>query len=294
MSTILYPYGIPITLADSKGGPTKNKNKGGNGNGIGPGGGNGVGKGKGQGGGGTPSGGNGRPTLTPPYEPFAWYQPEYLEANYSDGAEVTRWDDASTNARHLTQTPLDSTPFIAEAYNGVGVFDQNTTSNRYDSGYIGDVFTGNMSTLSSGGTVVMAVFNLQVLSNLPLAQNYLLAGVTDGSGNWSLRYTDNPTAGQWAVNWGSTSGTTSITDVSWVDGNNYVVAYCPGSYFRVNGVASSTTPASPSGTFTDRFYLGTTLSANAEIGETLIFTQDLSTAEIETVEEYLIAKFGIT
>jgi hypothetical protein len=91
MPSILYPYGVPITLAKKGGGRDSNKGKGNGGIGPGgPGGGKGMGNGGGVGGGGNPSGGGNGITNPGDIDGLYWnVDAEDISNWYTDTAETT-------------------------------------------------------------------------------------------------------------------------------------------------------------------------------------------------------------
>jgi hypothetical protein len=210
MPSILYPFGVPITLAKKGGGRDSNKGKGNGGIGPGgPGGGKGMGNGGGVGGGGKPGGGgSGIPDFTPAGNPVYIF----------DTADVSgsTLPDSSGNSRDLTLTgttltTVDGTTNALQ-FNGTSDIAKSGSLSTFGQQAIGFSFytPSDISSISSpsfllccttgGGTEQRHVVNTGAYHGTPSNEVLTVAG-REGSGNYHFSYLNSSTLSGITTGW---------------------------------------------------------------------------------------------
>ena len=228
----------------------------------------------------------------------------------ADGA-VARWEDKSGNARHMTQGTAGSRPTRKTAVQGgldVLRFDGSNDSMSVASS------TATFSFLHSGASTILCV--LKVIANT--ADGSRVFG-TRGSGSdrgaqlshWNSsvtgRFRHGVTNGEasnddvidnYSANSFFTVGTFGVVSIV----TNTASAAAARSSMRINGGAATAnntfSNAANSGSSSHDFRLcnnpTSTAGVNADICELMIYNSALSGTDRAAVENYLLAKWGIT
>lgn len=213
-------------------------------------------------------------TFTPPPGYLAWWNSDTLTG--SNGSKVASWVDSSSNAINLTQNFSGAQPVLEVSMkNG-----RNCLLFNGSSSYMTENTTGNVSQPLEIFTVALpATTSFNGMVNGNSAGSPFGYGIFNGA--YGLLAGDGLGGGTAAANWSVLTGVyNGSTSTAYVNGNQVI------------------TPAYAGGETMGGFCLGAMFNGSPEyfwngyIGDVIIYTNILSTANQQAVEAGLRAKYG--
>ncbi len=234
------------------------------------------------------------PTTTGGFTPVHWYRsdgPLWQDAGTTpatgDGDVVGRWEDLTANADHVNQNTAANKPTLQ---NAAGDLLNGNPVIRFDGSndYLQGAFT-NGGALTQPNTYFLVAKLLTGEDDD--AQHYLVA--SDDPTNRSDLAKDNiEQPNVWLIH----SGTVLKTTAANTDWHIWTVLFDgANSQLWHDGVSlgSGNTNANAPDGLTLGAYNNTSLAANCEITELLIYNADLGTADQNLVGRYLATRYGL-
>lgn len=212
----------------------------------------------------------------------AWYDASDAASITSSGGNVSQWNDKTGNGYHLTQaTGVQQPDTAARTWNGLNVLDFDGS---------GDI----LARLTTPTTALPATVFYVGLSDTHAAFTRPFDG--GSTGNRPLLYVDASGA-----TWTLAASTTGIPRVVQPGAKVYSLVYNgASSAFYENGVQYGGTLNTGSGAFAGLAVGGDTSVVNGStsydgwLGEMLIYNSPLGTTDRQTIENYLLNKWGMT
>lgn len=213
--------------------------------------------------------------------PDAWYDASDAASITSSGGLVTQWNDLSGNARHGTAAAAARPTTGSATMNGLNVL----------------VFDGNATvlTVASSTMAPKTVFVVAKSTGTPRVQGHLYRH--GYSTAFIIRHNGT---GQNALLALSSGTILSVSSVTGLTSAHYLTAQNNGSALtiRKNGAQAGTTAAAAQGSITDVAYIGgVPVGINefftGQIAEIVVFATSLATADRDSMESYLAAKWAI-